>query len=96
MIASCSLAMQASGVVASCVVGGVVWNMFRTRKSRKNIIGLIETLRTQQKHNRDNKQDEREEKRVLGKKKNNQRTASVSPRGKRATSFLKGTIIQKC
>ena len=66
--------------------------MFRTRKSRKNIIGLIDTLRPHQK-NRENTQDHRQEKKGEGKKKINQRTASVSPRGDSDWLFIFSTII---
>ena len=54
--------------------------MFRTRKSRKNIIGLIETLRPHQKQRGDT-QDHRQEKKEEAKKKGGKRTSSVSPRG---------------
>ena len=66
--------------------------MFRTRKSRKNIIGLIDTLRPHQK-NRENTQDNRQEKKGEGKKKTNKRTASVSPRGDSDWLFIFSTII---
>ena len=54
--------------------------MFRTRKSRKNIIGIIEILKPHQKH-RGNTKEDTQEKKEQGKKKSQKRAASVSPRG---------------
>ena len=54
--------------------------MFRTRKSRKNIIGIIEILKPHQKH-RGNTKEDSQEKKEQGKKKSQKRAASVSPRG---------------
>jgi len=53
--------------------------MFRTRKSRKNFIGLMETLMPHQKHRR-NTQDDRQGKKEQEKKKSIKRATSVSPR----------------
>jgi len=54
--------------------------MFRTRKSRKNFIGLMETLMPHQKHRR-NTQDDRQGKKEQEKKKSSKRATSVSPKG---------------
>ena len=52
--------------------------MFRSKKSRKNILGLVEALRIQQKET----EGKRATGTVIKKKKNNPRKDSISPRGK--------------
>ena len=55
--------------------------MFRSTKSRKNILGLIEALRIQQKET-EGKRSTGNVMKKKGRKGNNQRKDSVSPRGK--------------
>ena len=65
--------------VKGCVVGSA--DMFRSKKSRKNILGLIEALQLQQKGTEGKRATENVMKKK-GKKENNERKDSVSPRGK--------------
>ena len=61
--------------VKGCVAGSA--DMFRSRKSRKNILGLIEALQIQQ-----NSEGKRATGNAIKKKENNPRKESTSPRGK--------------
>ena len=65
--------------VKGCVVGSE--DMFRSKKSRKNILGLIEALQIRQKETEGKRATENATKKK-GKKENNERKDSVSPRGK--------------
>ena len=55
--------------------------MFRGRKSRKNILGLLEALQLQQK-SEDTDKVTQEKQRTKKKKRKGTRTESVSPRGR--------------
>ena len=65
--------------VKGCVAGSA--DMFRSKKSRKNILGLIEALQIQQKET-EGKRSTGNVMKKKGKKGNNQRKETVSPRGK--------------
>ena len=65
--------------VKGCLVGSA--EMFRSKKSRKNILGLIEALQIQQKET-EGKRSTGNVMKKKGRKGNNPRKDSVSTRGK--------------